>query len=191
MQRLLHGYAGKLVGRLPKTNMGLTTGTATAGSTDWQVKLVDEDVPVICTIIATAEYCGEVVGALGRSIAKMLDPPFGQQVPLSLLAPLNLYKNFSRVIFLYRPPCSGGTKRLTCRWHSKHGGSTMKTRSNPTQALCKKPVFSWFSWQPAGLPCQQEFWQDAGALFSPGDDMRVQHFTYVGAAGICCSLTGP
>ena len=80
LQRLLHSYAVKLVGRLPKTNMGLTTGTATAGSTDWQVKLVDEDVPVICTIIATAEYCGEVVGALGRSIAKMLDPPFGQQV---------------------------------------------------------------------------------------------------------------
>ena len=80
LQRLLHSYAVKLVGRLPKTNMGLTTGTATAGSTDWQVKLMDEDVPVICTIIATAEYCGEVVGALGRSIAKMLDPPFGQQV---------------------------------------------------------------------------------------------------------------
>ncbi|KAK9858463.1 hypothetical protein WJX84_000384 [Apatococcus fuscideae] len=79
-QRQLQAYAGKLVGRLPKTNMGLTTGTATAGSADWQVKLVDEDVPVICTIIATAEYCGDVVGALGRSIAKMLDPPFGQQV---------------------------------------------------------------------------------------------------------------
>ncbi|KAK9837632.1 hypothetical protein WJX74_001749 [Apatococcus lobatus] len=82
-QRLLHAYAGKLVGRLPKTNMGLTTGTAAAGSTDWQVKLVDEDVPVVCTIIATAEYCGEVVGALGRSIAKMLDPPFGQQVDVA------------------------------------------------------------------------------------------------------------
>ena len=107
VQRQLQAYAGKLVGRLPKTHMGLTTGTATAGSTDWQVKLVDEDVPVICTIIATAEYCGEVVGALGRSIGKMLDAPFGQQVCLG---------SFKHALGLlgHREICAGG--RLICSW---------------------------------------------------------------------------
>lgn len=117
LQRLLHGYAGKLVGRLPKTNMGLTTGTATAGSTDWQVKLVDEDVPVICTIIATAEYCGEVVGALGRSIAKMLDPPFGQQVTQR---PLPSLICFLKSCHPYQSSCSGNARQLTSVQHSKH-----------------------------------------------------------------------
>ena len=46
------------------------------------VRLNDEDVVVVCTIIATAEYCNEVVGALGRNVAKTLDPPFGSQVVL-------------------------------------------------------------------------------------------------------------
>ena len=40
----------------------------------------DEDIPVVCTIVSTAEYCTEIVGALGRSVAKMLDPPYGEQV---------------------------------------------------------------------------------------------------------------
>lgn len=40
----------------------------------------DEDMTVVCTIIATAEYCSEVVGSLGRSIAKTLEPPYNEQV---------------------------------------------------------------------------------------------------------------
>ena len=40
----------------------------------------DDDIPVVCTIVSTAEYCNEIVGSLGRSVAKMLDPPFGEQV---------------------------------------------------------------------------------------------------------------
>lgn len=33
-----------------------------------------------CTIISSAEYCAELVAGLGRSIAKTLEPPFGDQV---------------------------------------------------------------------------------------------------------------
>ncbi len=40
----------------------------------------DDDIPVVCTIVSTAEYCNEIVGSLGRSVAKMLDPPYGDQV---------------------------------------------------------------------------------------------------------------
>lgn len=53
---------------------------AGAGTQDWYIKLNDEDTVVVCTIIATAEYCIEVVGALGRSVAKTVDPPFGNKV---------------------------------------------------------------------------------------------------------------
>lgn len=77
---MLRAYAGKLIARLPKTTTGGTTGSAGAGTQDWYIKLNDEDVVVVCTIIATAEYCNEVVGALGRNVAKTLDPPFGSQV---------------------------------------------------------------------------------------------------------------
>ena len=37
LQRVLKAYAGRLVGRLPKTPTGATTATATAQTTDWQV----------------------------------------------------------------------------------------------------------------------------------------------------------
>ena len=37
LQRVLKAYAGRLVGRLPKTASGATTATATAHTTDWQV----------------------------------------------------------------------------------------------------------------------------------------------------------
>ncbi|EIE27794.1 hypothetical protein COCSUDRAFT_26904 [Coccomyxa subellipsoidea C-169] len=56
---------------------------AGAGTQDWYIKLNDEDVVVVCTIIATAEYCIEVVGALGRSVAKTIDPPFGNKVSVA------------------------------------------------------------------------------------------------------------
>jgi hypothetical protein len=78
-QRVLRFYAGKLVARLPKTAAGGTTGAAAAGTTDWHIRLADDDVPVACALIATAEYCHEMVGALARSAAKMLDPPLGAQ----------------------------------------------------------------------------------------------------------------
>ncbi len=79
-QRVLRFYAGKLVARLPKTASGGTTGSAAAGTTDWHIRLTDEDVPVVCALIATAEYCHEMVGALARSASTMLDPPLGNQV---------------------------------------------------------------------------------------------------------------
>ena len=80
LQRVLRAYAAKLIARLPKTATGGTTGSASAGTQDWYIKLNEEDVVVVCTIIATAEYCNEVVGALGRNVSKTLDPPFGSQV---------------------------------------------------------------------------------------------------------------
>ena len=79
VQRVLRFYAGRLVARLPKTPAGGTTGSAAAGTTDWHVRLPDDDVPVVCALIATAEYCQEMVGALARSAAKMLDAPLGAQ----------------------------------------------------------------------------------------------------------------
>lgn len=45
-----------------------------------QIKMSDEDMTVVCTIIASAEYCSEVVGALGRSVSKTLEPPYNTQV---------------------------------------------------------------------------------------------------------------
>ena len=35
LQRVIRAYAAKLVGRLPKTATGLTSGTPTAHMTDW------------------------------------------------------------------------------------------------------------------------------------------------------------
>ena len=84
LQRVLRAYAGKLIGRLPKTASGSVNATASAGTTDWQIKMPDDDIPVVCTIVSTAEYCNEIVGSLGRSVAKMLDQPFGEQVQLHL-----------------------------------------------------------------------------------------------------------
>lgn len=89
-QRVLRAYATKLITRLPKTAAGGTTGSAGAGTQDWYIRLNDEDVVVVCTIIATAEYCSEVVGALGRNVAKTLDPPFGAQVSCILRCSLAL-----------------------------------------------------------------------------------------------------
>lgn len=79
-QRVLRAYSGKLIARLPKTASGSVNATASAGTSDWQIKMPDDDIPVVCTIVSTAEYCNEIVGSLGRSVAKMLDPPYGEQV---------------------------------------------------------------------------------------------------------------
>lgn len=80
LQRVLRAYSGKLIARLPKTASGSVNATASAGTTDWQIKMPDDDIPVVCTIVSTAEYCSDIVGSLGRSVAKMLDPPYGDQV---------------------------------------------------------------------------------------------------------------
>lgn len=82
-QRVVRAYAGKLIARLPKTASGSVNATASAGTVDWQIKMPDDDIPVVCTIVSTAEYCNDIVGSLGRSVAKMLDPPYGQQVDVS------------------------------------------------------------------------------------------------------------
>ena len=79
-QRVLRAYAARLLARLPKTAAGGTSGVPTAHSTDWHVKLAEEDLGAAALIIATAEFCAVVVAALGRNVAKLLEPPLGDQV---------------------------------------------------------------------------------------------------------------
>ena len=80
LQRVVRAYAARLLARLPKTAAGGTAGTPTAHTTDWYVKLGEEDLAVAAVIIATAEYCGEVVAALARNVGKLLESPLGEQV---------------------------------------------------------------------------------------------------------------
>lgn len=85
LQRVVRAYAARLVARLPKTAGGGTAGTPTLASQDWHVRLPEGDVPVCCAVVSTAEYCTEVIGALARNVAKLLDPPLGDQVRKQLL----------------------------------------------------------------------------------------------------------
>jgi hypothetical protein len=48
---------------------------ATLGTSDWHVKLSDDDVSVVCLIVSTAEHCQEMVRQLARALAAKLDPP--------------------------------------------------------------------------------------------------------------------
>ena len=73
-------YAGRLTARLPKTVGGGTAGAPSLASQEWHVRLGDGEVSAICVIVTTAEYCTEVIGALARNVAKLLDPPLGDQV---------------------------------------------------------------------------------------------------------------
>ncbi|KAK9815375.1 hypothetical protein WJX72_002419 [[Myrmecia] bisecta] len=82
-QRVIKAYAARLLARLPRTASGATSATAVAGASDWHVKVADGDLEVICTIVSTSEYCTEVVGALGRSIAKTVDAPYSDKVDMS------------------------------------------------------------------------------------------------------------
>ena len=61
-------------------NVGYTIAYGKRAYVHLQIKMGDDDMTVVCTIIATAEYCSEVVGSLGRSIAKTLEPPYNEQV---------------------------------------------------------------------------------------------------------------
>lgn len=72
--------------------------TAAAGTTEWQIKMPDDDIPVVCTIVSTAEYCNEIVGSLGRSVAKMLDPPFGEQVCLPPMHATVVHSNLVHLV---------------------------------------------------------------------------------------------
>jgi hypothetical protein len=56
-QRVLSSYAGELLKRLPKTMTGGTAAQPPYSGTDWHVRLPDEEESVLCSILATAEYC--------------------------------------------------------------------------------------------------------------------------------------
>lgn len=47
---------------------------------DWHVRLGDNDVGACCAVVTTSEYCTGVVAALAANVAKLLDPPLGEQV---------------------------------------------------------------------------------------------------------------
>lgn len=57
MQRVLSSYAGELLKRLPKTAAGGTSAQPPYAGTDWHVRLPEEEEGVLCSILATAEYC--------------------------------------------------------------------------------------------------------------------------------------
>lgn len=68
VQRVLSAYAGELLKRLPKTAAGGTSAQPPYSGTDWHVRLPDEEEGVLCSILATAEYCRCMprLGRLGR-----------------------------------------------------------------------------------------------------------------------------
>jgi hypothetical protein len=57
VQRVLSAYAGELLKRLPKTAAGGTSAQPPYSGTEWHVRLPDEEEGVLCSILATAEYC--------------------------------------------------------------------------------------------------------------------------------------
>ena len=80
VQRVLRTYAARLTAKLPKPASGQAQAAASVHSTDWHVRMEDGEVDIACTIVCTADYCQGVVGDLGASVARILDPPFGDQV---------------------------------------------------------------------------------------------------------------
>jgi hypothetical protein len=54
---VLSTYAGELLKRLPKTAAGGTAAQPPYSGTDWHVRLPDDEEGVLCSILATAEYC--------------------------------------------------------------------------------------------------------------------------------------
>ena len=80
VQRVLRAYAGRLTAKLPRPASGQAQAMASAHSTEWHVRMDDAEADVACTIVCTADYCQGVVGDLGSSVGRMLDPPLGEQV---------------------------------------------------------------------------------------------------------------
>ncbi len=55
-------------------------GAGAAGTLEWHVRMGEGDAGACCAVVATAEYCTGVVAALASNVAKLLDPPLGEQV---------------------------------------------------------------------------------------------------------------
>lgn len=75
LQRVYRAYAARLTARLPKPASGSLGGTAVLGTTDWHVRMSDEDIGVVCLLVSTAEHCQEMVQQLARALAAKLVPP--------------------------------------------------------------------------------------------------------------------
>eukprot|EP00879_Flechtneria_rotunda_P008030 GHRR01008412.1.p1 GENE.GHRR01008412.1~~GHRR01008412.1.p1 ORF type:complete len:961 (+),score=374.37 GHRR01008412.1:225-3107(+) len=81
-KRVLSSYAAELLKRMPKTAAGGTSAQTPFNGTDWYVRLPDEEEGVLTCILATAEYCRETTEALGRSIARELQPGLANSLDL-------------------------------------------------------------------------------------------------------------
>jgi hypothetical protein len=94
-QRVLSSYAGELLKRLPKTMTGGTAAQPPYSGTDWHVRLPDEEESVLCSILATAEYCRyEGVVGWGTAINGGLGWAFApQSVKACSLEPLALQED--------------------------------------------------------------------------------------------------
>ena len=81
--RVYIAYAARLVGRLPKTSTGGTSGYAVLGSIDWHVKLAEGDIEAICLIVNTAEHCIEMLKQLERALMGRLEGSLKEKVDFS------------------------------------------------------------------------------------------------------------
>eukprot|EP00887_Chlorella_sp_A99_P007688 scaffold20.g7688.t1 len=75
--RVYRAYAARLAARLPKTASGAAASQAIAalGTTDWHVRLGEDDISTACLIVSTAEHCQEMVRQLARAVAARLELP--------------------------------------------------------------------------------------------------------------------
>eukprot|EP00198_Chlamydomonas_reinhardtii_P007003 XP_001696339.1 subunit of GARP complex [Chlamydomonas reinhardtii] len=81
-KRVLGGYASDLMRRLPRTAAGGTSATpaVVGGSTDWYVRLSEEDERVVCCLLATAEFCRDTTEGLAGALAKDVRSQFADRV---------------------------------------------------------------------------------------------------------------
>ena len=60
-----------------------------------------------CAVVTTAEYCTEVIGALARNVAKLLDPPLGDEVSPRLAVEPCCYAGFgTQAVDMFPPAAS-------------------------------------------------------------------------------------
>ncbi|MEW5303964.1 MAG: hypothetical protein WDW36_006607 [Sanguina aurantia] len=73
-QRVLGLYAHELLRRLPKNAHGQTSGVASWSSSEWQVRVDEDEEKVLCYILHTAEFCRETVEGLSAAVKKDIKP---------------------------------------------------------------------------------------------------------------------
>ncbi|MEW5319490.1 MAG: hypothetical protein WDW38_010638 [Sanguina aurantia] len=82
-QRVLGLYAHELLRRLPKNAHGQTSGAASWSSSEWQVKVDEDEEKVLCYILHTAEFCRETVEGLSAAVKKDIKPVLADGIDYS------------------------------------------------------------------------------------------------------------